>query len=101
MPQGERAKRFFGITVLGDLVLSEGIDRVLDNLTEVAGATAVATNPTVTTEAPTTMVATVPTTAATTTATTTAAATTTTTKVIYASNTSVSQFAARLLKAFR
>ena len=52
MLQGERAKRFFGITVLGDFVLSEGIDQVLDNLTEVAGATAVATNPTVTMEAP-------------------------------------------------
>jgi hypothetical protein len=44
-------KRFFGITVLADFVLSEGIEPVLDNL-EKAGVTAVATNPTVTTEAP-------------------------------------------------
>jgi len=44
-------KRFFGVTVLADFVLSEGIEPVLDNL-EKAGVTAVATNPTVTTEAP-------------------------------------------------
>lgn len=42
--------RFLGITVLSDFILSEGIDRVLDNLTAV-GATAVALNPTVTVEA--------------------------------------------------
>ncbi len=39
--------RFLGITVLGDYVLSEGVDAVLANLIRV-GATAVATNPTVT-----------------------------------------------------
>jgi len=43
--------RFLGITVLADFVISEGIDAVLNNLEKV-GATAVATNPTVTTEAP-------------------------------------------------
>lgn len=43
--------RLLGITVMADFVLSEGIDAVLDNLEKV-GATAVATNPTVTTEAP-------------------------------------------------
>jgi len=42
--------RFLGITVLADFVISEGIDAVLNNLEKV-GATAVATNPTVTTEA--------------------------------------------------
>jgi hypothetical protein len=41
------ARRFLGITVLSDFVLSEGIDAVLGNL-ERAGATAVACNPTVT-----------------------------------------------------
>ncbi len=44
-------QRFLGITVLADFVLSEGIDQVLDNLMRI-GATAVATNPTVTAEAP-------------------------------------------------
>jgi hypothetical protein len=41
------AKRLLGITVLGDFLLSEGIDAVLQNLKRI-GATAVATNPTVT-----------------------------------------------------
>jgi len=41
------ANRFLGITVLGDFILSEGIDHVVDNLKRI-GATAVATNPTVT-----------------------------------------------------
>ena len=40
-------KKTLGITVLGDFLVSEGIDAVLDNLTRV-GATAVALNPTVT-----------------------------------------------------
>ena len=40
-------KRFLGITVLGDFILNEGVDGVLDNL-EKCGATAVACNPTVT-----------------------------------------------------
>ena len=39
--------RFLGITVLGDFILNEGGDGVLDNL-EKCGATAVACNPTVT-----------------------------------------------------
>ena len=39
--------RFLGITVLGDFILSEGIEPILDNLLRI-GATAVATNPTVT-----------------------------------------------------
>jgi len=41
------ANRFVGITVLGDYILSEGLENVLANLKRV-GATAVATNPTVT-----------------------------------------------------
>ncbi len=41
------AGRFLGITVLGDYILSEGVEAVLANLQRV-GATAVATNPTVT-----------------------------------------------------
>jgi len=41
------SKRLVGITVLGDFLLSEGIDAVLSNLRRI-GATAVATNPTVT-----------------------------------------------------
>lgn len=40
-------QRFLGITVLGDYILSEGVASVLENLKRV-GATAVATNPTVT-----------------------------------------------------
>ena len=40
-------QRFLGITVLADFILNEGIDAVLDNLA-LAGATAVALNPTVT-----------------------------------------------------
>ena len=42
---------FLGITVLGDYILSEGIDSVLQNITR-CGATAVACNPTVTSPAP-------------------------------------------------
>ena len=45
-PQG----RYVGITVLGDFILSEGVEGVLENVTA-AGATAVALNPTVTAEA--------------------------------------------------
>ena len=41
--------RYVGITVLGDFILSEGGEPVLDNVTA-AGATAVALNPTVTAE---------------------------------------------------
>ena len=41
---------FFGITVLADFILNEGVDSVLDNLTERAGVTAVALNATVTAE---------------------------------------------------
>lgn len=40
-------QRFLGITVLGDYILSEGVEPVLENLKRI-GATAVATNPTVT-----------------------------------------------------
>ena len=48
MPESETSRRFLGITVMADFILYEGIDRVLDNLVEKAGATAVALNPTVT-----------------------------------------------------
>ena len=41
-------KRLLGITVLADFILNEGVDAVLDNLVDRAGATAVALNPTVT-----------------------------------------------------
>jgi hypothetical protein len=44
------SERFLGITVLGDFILSEGAENVLENLTRI-GATAVACNPTVTAEA--------------------------------------------------
>jgi hypothetical protein len=44
-------KRLFGITVLADFVLNEGIDGILDNITERAGANAIAVNPIVTAEA--------------------------------------------------
>ncbi|MCH7988055.1 MAG: hypothetical protein IID46_02770 [Planctomycetes bacterium] len=40
-------RRFLGITVLGDFILSEGVEAVLENLHRI-GATAVACNPTVT-----------------------------------------------------
>ena len=40
--------RTFGITVLADFILNEGVDGVLDTLTQRAGVTAVALNPTVT-----------------------------------------------------
>lgn len=43
-------QRTLGITVLGDFILSEGVEPILDNL-ERANATAVACNPTVTTAA--------------------------------------------------
>ncbi len=42
--------RTFGVTVLGDFIVSEGIEPILDRLQEI-GVTAVACNPTVTTEA--------------------------------------------------
>ena len=45
-------QRTLGITVLADFILSEGVDAVLDNVVERAGATAVALNPTVTAPAP-------------------------------------------------
>ena len=41
---------FLGITVLGDFIVSEGIESIVDNLLHV-GASAVAVNPTVTCEA--------------------------------------------------
>ena len=44
-------RRFLGITVLGDFILSEGVDAVVANLRRV-GATAAACNPTVTAAAP-------------------------------------------------
>ncbi len=44
-------ERLFGITVLADFVLNEGIDGILDNITERAGANAIAVNPIVTAEA--------------------------------------------------
>ncbi len=46
MQSGQPAKRFLGITVLGDFILSEGVENVLEKLQR-AGATAVACNPTV------------------------------------------------------
>jgi hypothetical protein len=51
MPNQPPARRFLGITVLGDFILSEGAEAVLENLRRV-GATAVACNPTVTVPAP-------------------------------------------------
>ena len=42
------SKRPLGITVLADFILSEGVDAVLDNIVDRAGAAAVALNPTVT-----------------------------------------------------
>ena len=45
------SRRYIGVTVLCDYVISEGVDAVLANLLRV-GASAVAINPTVTTEAP-------------------------------------------------
>ena len=50
MANGDGKRRFLGITVLGDFILNEGIDGVLDNL-ERAGVTAVTCNPTVTAQA--------------------------------------------------
>ena len=43
--------RILGITVLADFILSEGVDRIIENLLRV-GATSVACNPTVTAPAP-------------------------------------------------
>lgn len=51
MPQ--QNKRFLGITILGDFILNEGVDAILDNVVKRAGATAVALNPTVTAQSPT------------------------------------------------
>ncbi|MFH1572247.1 MAG: hypothetical protein ABIL09_29925 [Gemmatimonadota bacterium] len=48
MRASQTSPRLLGITVLGDYLLNEGIDGILDNLVERAGATAVAVNPTVT-----------------------------------------------------
>lgn len=45
-------KRFLGITVLSDFILNEGIENILENVIQKAGATAVALNPTVTVPAP-------------------------------------------------
>ena len=47
MEHTSSANRFLGITVLGDFILSEGVQAVLDKLRRI-GATAVACNPTVT-----------------------------------------------------
>ena len=47
MSAHENGERFLGITVLADFILNEGVEGVLDSLQR-AGATAVATNPTVT-----------------------------------------------------
>ena len=49
MQKSRTSKRFLGITVLADFVLSEGMESVLENVIDRAGATAVACNPTVTT----------------------------------------------------
>lgn len=43
--------RLFGITVLADFILNEGVEGILDNITQRAGANAVAVNPIVTAEA--------------------------------------------------
>ena len=43
----DSGQRVLGITVLGDFILSEGVDAVVANVLQ-AGATAVACNPTVT-----------------------------------------------------
>ncbi len=47
----QRKERLFGITVLADFVLNEGIEGILDNITGRAGANAIAVNPIVTAEA--------------------------------------------------
>ena len=44
----ETSRRFLGITVLGDFIINEGVEGVLDNVVGRAGATAVGLNPTVT-----------------------------------------------------
>ena len=46
-----KIKKYLGVTVLADFVLSEGVDPIVENLVR-AGVTAVATNPTVTAPAP-------------------------------------------------
>jgi len=47
----DQKDRLFGITVLADFVLNEGVEGILDNITERAGANAIAVNPIVTAEA--------------------------------------------------
>ena len=47
----QQTQRVLGITILGDFILNEGINAVLNNVVERAGATAVALNPTVTAQA--------------------------------------------------
>ncbi|MDP6778545.1 MAG: hypothetical protein QGI83_17460 [Candidatus Latescibacteria bacterium] len=51
MQTDRKEARLLGITVLADFILNEGVDGVLKNVVERAGATAVACNPTVTAEA--------------------------------------------------
>ena len=51
MQKDKIPKRFLGITVLADFVLNEGIEGVLRNVVDRAGATAIACNPTVTARA--------------------------------------------------
>ena len=48
MQKDKDSRRFLGITVLADFILNEGIEAVLENVVDRAGATAVACNPTVT-----------------------------------------------------
>ena len=48
MTRAHHTGRFLGITVLADFILNEGVEGVLDNIVQRAGATAVALNPTVT-----------------------------------------------------
>jgi len=48
MQEDRASRRLLGITVLADFIIYEGVDRVLENVVEQAGATAVALNPTVT-----------------------------------------------------
>ena len=49
---GDKNRRFLGITVLSDFVLNEGVEEILDNLINRTGASAVTVNPTVTAPAP-------------------------------------------------
>ena len=46
-----KSDRLFGIIVLAELVVNEGIDVILDNITERAGANAILVNPIVAAEA--------------------------------------------------